>query len=174
MNTNPANKEIQHLKSQIAALEQLLEVYEKTVLEQSDKLYKEIADRKHMEAVLRESEEKFRVISTSAKDAIIMMNNDGIISFWNEAAEKIFKEAKEEGIPLKMLDIGGGFPIKHFDSERHVDFRYMASEIRKRVRDLFDPGTEFIAEPGRFFAGPAGTLITQVVGRTFRNNRNCA
>ena len=96
MNTNPANKEIQHLKSQIAAFEQLLEVYEKTVLEQSDKLYKEIADRKHMEAVLRESEEKFRVISTSAKDAIIMMNNDGIISFWNEAAEKIFGYTSQE------------------------------------------------------------------------------
>lgn len=96
MNTTPANKEIQHLGSQIAALEQLLEVYEKTVLEQSDKLYKEITERKHIEAVLRESEEKFRVISTSAKDAIIMMDNDGIISFWNEAAEKIFGYTSQE------------------------------------------------------------------------------
>ncbi|MEE8360180.1 MAG: hypothetical protein V3S04_04570, partial [Candidatus Omnitrophota bacterium] len=27
----------------------------------------------------------------------------------------IFKEAKKNGFPLKILDIGGGFPIQHFD-----------------------------------------------------------
>ena len=29
-----------------------------------------------------------------------------------------------------------------------------------------------IAEPGRFLVGPAGLLVTQVIGRTFRNNIN--
>jgi hypothetical protein len=41
--------EIQLLKSQIAALEQLLDVYEKSVLENTEKLYKEIAERKKAE-----------------------------------------------------------------------------------------------------------------------------
>ncbi|HHT9136538.1 MAG TPA: sensor domain-containing diguanylate cyclase [Candidatus Wunengus sp. YC60] len=102
MDTNPANTKTQHLKSQIAALEQLLEVYEKTVLEQSEKLYKEISERKHIEAVLRESEEKFRTISTSAKDAIIMIDNDGKISFWNEAAEKIFGYTSQEVVDKEL------------------------------------------------------------------------
>lgn len=102
MNADSPNKKIQHLESQIAALSQLLEVYEGTVLEQSDKLYKEISERKHIEAVLRESEEKFRAISTSAKDAIIMMNNDGIISFWNEAAEKIFGYSSPEAMNKEL------------------------------------------------------------------------
>ena len=31
---------------------------------------------------------------------------------------------------------------------------------------------QLIAEPGRFLVGPAGVLITQVIGRTFRNNKN--
>jgi len=84
----------------------------------------------------------------------------------------IFTEAKRVGLTLSMLDIGGGFPIRHFDDDSHTTFKDIAVQIRKKMKKLFDKNTEFIAEPGRFFAGPAGTLITQVVGRTFRNNKN--
>jgi len=45
---------------------------------------------------LKESEEKFRTITASAKDAIIMIDNAGNISYWNEAAEIIFGYAIEE------------------------------------------------------------------------------
>ena len=45
----PATVENQLLRSQIAALEQLLETYEKSVLEITDKLYAEIAERKRAE-----------------------------------------------------------------------------------------------------------------------------
>lgn len=39
---------------------------------------------------LQESEELFRQISSSAYDAIVMVSDNGSISFWNTAAEKIF------------------------------------------------------------------------------------
>jgi PAS domain S-box-containing protein len=39
---------------------------------------------------LKESENKFRSITASAKDAIIMMDSDGKVSYWNEAAERMF------------------------------------------------------------------------------------
>ena len=42
MENSNVNTEIQYLRFQIAALEQLLEVYEKTALEQADKLYGEL------------------------------------------------------------------------------------------------------------------------------------
>jgi len=89
-----------------------------------------------------------------------------------EISAGIFKEAKEKGIPLKILDIGGGFPIQHFDKELGVNFERMASQIRFEMKALFDKNVKFIAEPGRFLAGPAGILVTQVIGRTFRNNKN--
>ena len=38
----------------------------------------------------KEAEAKFRMISESAQDAIIMMEPDGRITFWNAAAERIF------------------------------------------------------------------------------------
>jgi signal transduction histidine kinase len=43
----------QLLRSQIAAMEQLVEVYENTVIEQADKLYEEIAERKRAEEEIR-------------------------------------------------------------------------------------------------------------------------
>ncbi|MBI3903341.1 MAG: PAS domain S-box protein [Nitrosomonadales bacterium] len=46
--------------------------------------------QKAAEQALRESEELFHSISSSAQDAIITIDNDECISFWNPAAEKIF------------------------------------------------------------------------------------
>ncbi|NQT47132.1 MAG: type III PLP-dependent enzyme [Candidatus Omnitrophica bacterium] len=89
-----------------------------------------------------------------------------------EVTAKIFDEARENGLPLKMVDIGGGFPIQHFDNEIGINFERMAAQIRKQMKALFGRKTKFIAEPGRFFAGPSAILVTQVVGRTFRNNKN--
>ena len=88
-----------------------------------------------------------------------------------EISRGIFKEAKENGLPLKILDIGGGFPIQHFDNEIGINFERMAHQIRQEMK-TFDKKVNFIAEPGRVLAGPSGVLVTQVIGRTFRNNKN--
>lgn len=89
-----------------------------------------------------------------------------------DISSEIFNEAKRLGLKLTMLDIGGGFPIRHFDSDDHIRFRDMARHLRKKLKRLFDKDVKFIAEPGRFFVGPAGVLACSVIGRTFRNNRN--
>lgn len=89
-----------------------------------------------------------------------------------EITSGIFKEAEEDSMPLKMVDIGGGFPIQHFDNEVGVNFERMAAQIRQEMKARFAKSVKFIAEPGRFFAGPAGVLVTQVTGRTFRFNKN--
>ena len=46
--------------------------------------------RKRAEEALRESEEKFRQLASSAQDAIVMLDEEGNTTFWNEAAERIF------------------------------------------------------------------------------------
>ncbi len=89
-----------------------------------------------------------------------------------EISSGIFKEAQANGLDLKILDIGGGFPIRHFDDETQPAFEPIARTINSDLNRLFDPAVQVIAEPGRFLVGPAGILITQVVGRAFRNNKN--
>ncbi|MBW2406123.1 MAG: PAS domain S-box protein [Deltaproteobacteria bacterium] len=59
---------------------------------------RDITDQRRAIEALRESEEKFRSISSSAQDALIMMNSRGNISYWNEAAERIFGYTKKEAI----------------------------------------------------------------------------
>ena len=56
--------------------------------------------RQHQAAAkaLRESEEKFRTMSASAQDAIILVADDARVAFWNPAAERIFGYAKEEAL----------------------------------------------------------------------------
>ena len=51
---------------------------------------RDITDLKRMEEGLRESEEKFRKLASSAQNAIIMLDNDGNFFYWNEAFERIF------------------------------------------------------------------------------------
>lgn len=44
----------------------------------------------------REEQDKLRTITSTANDAIVMMDNDGLITFWNEAAERIFGYSSSE------------------------------------------------------------------------------
>jgi PAS domain S-box-containing protein len=62
----------------------------------------EVTEQKRAIEALRESEEKFRSISSSAQDALIMMNSKGNISYWNEAAERIFGYTKKEAIDRNL------------------------------------------------------------------------
>lgn len=89
-----------------------------------------------------------------------------------ETSAAIFRASASEGLVLDILDIGGGFPIRHFDKDTHPTFETLARTIRAELARLFPKSVRVIAEPGRFFAGPSGILVTQVVGRTFRNNKN--
>ena len=57
---------------------------------------RDITERKRMEIALQENEEKFRSMSTYTHDAMVMMNDEGNICFWNTAAEKIFGYSTEE------------------------------------------------------------------------------
>jgi PAS domain S-box-containing protein len=65
----------------------------------------DVTERKLAEDALRESEAKFRTISMSAQDAIVMLEQDGGIAYWNPAAEKILGYASEEIIGVNLSQI---------------------------------------------------------------------
>jgi len=60
--------------------------------------FQDITDRRLAEESLRESEASLRAITDSAQDAILMMDPNGLISFWNPAAERIFGYKSTEAI----------------------------------------------------------------------------
>ena len=61
-------------------------------------IIRDITEQKKSEQALRESEEKFRTITGTATDAIILMDNEGKISYWNPAAESMFGYSADEAL----------------------------------------------------------------------------
>ncbi len=73
-----------------------LENANQTLEGHAKELQREIDERRRAEEALRESEERFRTISTTAKDAIVMMDDQGNISYWNPTAEETFGYSRKE------------------------------------------------------------------------------
>ena len=78
------------------------------------------------------------------------------------ACKYLFDCAEAEGITLKMLNLGGGFPATYI-SPTHESSVYAAEIIRFLKEDFGENLPEIILEPGRFMAGDAGVLVTEVV-----------
>jgi PAS domain S-box-containing protein len=57
-----------------------------------------IVTRKQTEEALRESEAKMKAITDSAQDAILMIDQQGRITYWNPAAENIFGYSRDEAL----------------------------------------------------------------------------
>ncbi|PWM79740.1 MAG: ornithine decarboxylase [Phascolarctobacterium sp.] len=85
-----------------------------------------------------------------------------------DIAREIFEEAEDAGMHLRIMDIGGGFPIP----EPRVRFNLveMLKQINARLDEDF-PGVEIWCEPGRFICGTAVNLITSVIGVTERGGQ---
>ncbi len=78
-----------------------------------------------------------------------------------DIARELFEEAKAAGLKLRILDIGGGFPIP--EPKVYFNFPEMLKQINARLDEDF-PNTEIWAEPGRYICGTAVNLITSVIG----------
>ncbi|NLM70782.1 MAG: type III PLP-dependent enzyme [Synergistaceae bacterium] len=87
------------------------------------------------------------------------------IGQWDNAisiCRYLFDSVEYEGIKLKMLNLGGGFPATYI-SPTHETSVY-ASEIARFLEEDFDDDLpEIILEPGRYMAGDAGVLVSEVV-----------
>lgn len=88
-----------------------------------------------------------------------------------EMASIIARDAKLKQIPFEIVDIGGGFPILQGDMTEDP-FDKLGSMIAGELDRLFEPNLRIIAEPGRFFVGPAATLVTRVIGKAIRENKH--
>lgn len=84
-------------------------------------------------------------------------------------ASAILKEARKKGYPLKILDIGGGFPVPY--DAQVPEFEKLAKIIDAECNRLFPGDIEIIAEPGRFIAATAATLITEIIGKSRREGK---
>lgn len=88
------------------------------------------------------------------------------IDVWDAAIAKvkvIFERLKEEdGITLKMINMGGGFPANYIQRTNSLE-TYAEEIIRFLKEDFGDELPEIILEPGRSLIANAGILVSEVV-----------
>ena len=97
-------------------------------------------------------------------------NFDNFVQALNIAAA-VRNEARSRGHEIKILDIGGGFPVPY---DTHVKpFNVLARKINAEIERLFAPDIEILAEPGRFLVATAATAVARVIGKAVRDGKTC-
>lgn len=85
------------------------------------------------------------------------------------AAAGVFARLRHRGIRSWLLDVGGGLPADHLGGQ--PDLPTYATVIRTAVERHFRDRPRLVIEPGRGIAGDAGTLVSSVLGVTWRGGR---
>jgi diguanylate cyclase (GGDEF)-like protein/PAS domain S-box-containing protein len=123
------NTEIQSLKSQIAALEQLLETYEKTVLEQAGKLYEEISEHREVEETLKDRKQFLQTLMDSIPVPVFYKDKDGKYIGYNRAFENFLGMQKGVIIGKTVYEVA---PKELADRYHEADtalFRSMGNQV---------------------------------------------
>lgn len=124
---------------------------------------------------------KFGCQIDMAMDLIILARDLGLVPYgisfhvgsqqrdigaWDAAIGKvklIFERLQQEdGIELKMINLGGGFPANYLAKTNELEL--YAQEITRFLKESFgDDLPEIIIEPGRSLLGNAGVLVSEIV-----------
>jgi ornithine decarboxylase len=86
-----------------------------------------------------------------------------------ETAVALINQAHREGLGhLKVLDIGGGFPVDY--QHKAIDIDAFCAPIRNALISV-PSWVRVIAEPGRYLVAPVVTAVATVVGKAERDGR---
>jgi len=141
----PMVRQIKLSQKAEAALQRTKDELEERVAERTreltainETLSNEITVRSEVESRLRESETRMRSLTESAKDAIISIDSEGKVIFWNKSAELIFGYSEQEmlGRPLTVI-----MPEKYRADYRRALERFIATGERKLIGKIVEmPG----------------------------------
>jgi ornithine decarboxylase len=83
---------------------------------------------------------------------------------WDNALRRaawVFAQLREHNIHLKLVNLGGGFPVAYLKAVPAIhDY---ATAIMAFVRQHFPEMPELMLEPGRYLVAEAGVLVTEVM-----------
>jgi len=91
------------------------------------------------------------------------------INNWLEgirSAKTIFEQMIAKGFTPELLNLGGGYPVQLTPADPTIED--IAAAINDELESLPE-SIQVMAEPGRYFVGSAGCLVSQVVGVATRD-----
>ncbi len=84
-------------------------------------------------------------------------------------ASLLWNKAKDRGIRLLTLNMGGGIPVRYsYESVKIEDIAYYVKGLLRKYFPV--PPYELQIEPGRGIVGDQGLMITKVIGKAERGN----
>ena len=92
---------------------------------------------------------------------------DAIIDTQAQTLDLAARLAREAGVGLPHLNLGGGFGIPYFPGDTELDVAAVGAALGERLADLPPElaGTAFCIELGRWLVGEAGVYLTTVIDR---------
>ncbi len=90
---------------------------------------------------------------------------------WNIALDKakaLWDMAAKNKINLRLLNIGGGYPICY--TKNVVSIETIERNINKLIYERFPQDIDIHIEPGRAVIGDAGIMVTSVIGKAKRGD----
>jgi ornithine decarboxylase len=82
-----------------------------------------------------------------------------------EKARTLFDSMIKAGLKPRLLDIGGGFPVRHV---RPIPSIEVIGEVVNEALKAFPQEVQVIAEPGRYLVSDAGYFVCRVLGTATR------
>jgi ornithine decarboxylase len=82
-----------------------------------------------------------------------------------QGAKRVFKKMRLAGLTPRLLNIGGGYPVRHVKPIPSIE--KIAEVVNHALRDVLQ-GVQIMAEPGRYFVSDAGFFVCRVVGTATR------
>ena len=74
----------------------------------------------------------------------------------------LFTDLRDAGVNLRMVNLGGGFPVRYRDEVPGID-RFADAIMAAMTEHFGNALPEMLVEPGRFIAGDAGVVSAEVV-----------
>jgi ornithine decarboxylase len=85
-----------------------------------------------------------------------------------EKARAVFDAMTKAGLKPRLLDIGGGFPVRHV---RPIPSIEVIGNVVNEALKAFPAEVQVIAEPGRYLVSDAGYFVCRVLGTASRGSK---
>jgi ornithine decarboxylase len=85
-----------------------------------------------------------------------------------EKARNLFDSMAKAGLKPRLLDIGGGFPVRHVKPIPSIEI--IGAVVNESLK-AFPAEVRVVAEPGRYLVSDAGYFVCRVIGTTTRGGK---
>jgi ornithine decarboxylase len=85
-----------------------------------------------------------------------------------EKARAVFDAMLKAGLKPRLLDIGGGFPVRHVKPIPSIE---VIGEVVNDALMAFPEDVQVVAEPGRYLVSDAGYFVCRVLGTATRGGK---